>query len=265
MRLSPPDPMSLFRKIKLSLRLRSLLKRYPKTIIVGGPPLLAWLGAKRASRPNGFYSQCGQDAFLLTHLYQRITKPDFPATFVDVGCNHPVKHNNSYFFERHMGFKVLGVDALPTHQQAWAQQRPKADLVITAVGEREGTVEFEEVERGGRDGDMFSGVKGVSDKAGRLGRRIRTVPETPLTQILLTKGLASVGIMSIDVEGYEMQALLGLDLEAIKVHIIILENNSNDVLGDDRIRAHLIARGYHFVARIWGIDDVFLLPDPSCK
>lgn len=68
-----------------------------------------------------------------------------------------------------MGFKVLGVAALPTHLQAWEEQRPEADLFITAVGEKEGTVEFEEVESSGCDGDMFLGVKGASDKADKLG------------------------------------------------------------------------------------------------
>jgi hypothetical protein len=90
------------------------------------------------------------------------------------------------------------------------------------------------------------------------------IPVIPLTHILLSKELTDLGIMSIDVEGYEMQALLGLDLETIKVHVIILENNSNNVLGDDRIRNHLIAKGYLFMARIWGMDDVFVLPDPAC-
>ena len=253
--------MSLLRKISLSLELRAFLRRYPGTLIVGGPSTLAWLGDRRQNLPNGFYSQCGQDAFLLNLLYGRITRSDFPATFVDVGCNHPVKHNNSYFFERHMEFKVLGVDALPTHQHAWAELRPQAELVITAVGEEEGVVEFEEVEHGGREGDMFSSVSGASGKAPALGRRLRTVPVTPLTKILLSRQMTSVGIMSIDVEGYEMQALLGLDLDAIKVKVIVLENNSNHILGEERIRTHLLAKGFQYVARIWGMDDVFFMPD----
>jgi len=214
--------------------------------------------------PLGFYSQCGQDAFLLTQFFSRITTSGFPKTFVDVGCNHPVKHNNSLFFERHMGFKVLGVDALPTHQQAWTDQRPQAELVISAVGREEGLVEFEEVERDGHEGDMFSSVRGASDKAPALRRRIRTVPVTPLTQILSSRQVRDVGIMSIDIEGYEMQALLGLDLDSIKVQIIILENNSEHTLGDDRVRTHLIAKGFRYVARIWGMDDVFVMPESMC-
>jgi FkbM family methyltransferase len=250
--------MSLLSKLQSAIGLRAFLRRYPEAEIVGGPPALAWLGARRRSQPNGFFSQSGQDAFLLDQLFQAILSPGFPKTFVDVGCNHPVKHNNSLFFERHMGFKVLAVDALPTHQPAWAEQRPQADLVITAVGSEEGTVEFEEVEHAGREGDMFSSVRGASGKAQALGRRMRTVPITPLTQILQNRGLTSVGIMSIDIEGYEMHALQGIDFDAIQINAIILENNSEAMLGDDRIRDFLIGKHYRFIARIWGMDDVFV-------
>jgi FkbM family methyltransferase len=250
--------MSLLSKFKSAIGLLAFLGRYPVTSIVGGPNSLAWLGARHISQPRGFFSQSGQDAFLVNHLFQVIHGAGFPKTFVDVGCNHPVKHNNSLFFERYMGFKVLAVDALPTHQLAWAEQRPQAELVITAVGSEEGTVEFEEVEHGGRERDMFSSVSGASGKAQALGRRMRTVPITPLTKILQSHGLTSVGIMSIDIEGYEMHALQGIDFDAIQINAIILENNSDAMLGDDTIRDFLIGKHYRFIARIWGMDDVFV-------
>jgi FkbM family methyltransferase len=250
--------MSLRSKFQSVLGLIAFLRRYPEAEIVGGPNALTWLGVRHSSRPSGFFSQNGQDAYLLTRIFPFILAPGFPRTFVDVGCNHPVKHNNSLFFERYMGFKVLAVDALPTHQAVWAEQRPDADLVITAVGSREGAVEFEEVEHAGREGDMFSSVSGVSDKAKALGRRIRTVPVTTLTKILQSRGITSVGVMSIDIEGYELHALLGIDFDAIKISAIILENNTNSVFGDNRIRDFLIGKNYRFTARIWGMDDVFV-------
>lgn len=244
------------------LSLWSFVRRYPDTLIFGGSSALSLLGSRRKSLPQGFYSQCGQDALLLNHFYKLITKPGFPKTFVDVGCNHPTKHNNSCFFERHMGFKVLGVDALPVHQQAWTDQRPETELVITAVGKEEGTVEFEEVAQlKGNQNDMLSSVRGASSKAKSLDRRIVNVPVTTLTHILRSRQCFSVGIMSIDIEGYEMQALLGLDFQAIKINIIILENNTGSVFGDDKIRVYLIENGFRYFARIWGMDDVFVMPD----
>jgi len=255
--------MSLFNKLDTALGLYYFLRRYPETSIVGGPRWLAWLGARYISQPRGFFSQSGQDAFLANYLFQVIHGSQIPKTFVDVGCNHPVKHNNSLFFERYMGFKVLAVDALPIHRLAWAKQRPQADLVITAVGSEEGVIEFEEVEYDGHEGDMFSSVRGASGKSRGLDRRIRNVPITPLTKILQNRGLNSVGIMSIDIEGYEMQALQGIDFDEIEINVIILENNSEGTLGADKIRDFLIGKRYKFVARIWGMDDIFVLDSES--
>lgn len=250
--------MSLLRRIKLAFSVRRFVKRYPETTIVGGPRLLTWLGARHICQPVGFFSQSGQDVFLSNYLFQVIHRSALPKIFVDVGCNHPVKHNNSFFFERYMGFKVLAIDALPTHSLAWIELRPQAELVITAVGDQEGTVEFEEVDDDGHDGDMFSSVSGASVKKRGLNRRVRNVQVMPLTKILQTRGLTSVGVMSIDIEGYELHALRGIDFNALQINVIVLENNSDSSLGGEEIRALLIGNGYRFVARIWGMDDVFV-------
>jgi FkbM family methyltransferase len=250
----------MLRKLQLTLALLSFLRRYPGTQIIGGPTAFAWLGSRHSQLPDGYFSQCGQDAFLSSRFAELIAAPAFPKIFVDVGCNHPLTHNNSHHFEKHLGFKVLAIDALPTHQKAWNELRPLATMDITAVGQEEGVVEFEEVDPAGRGGDMFSSVSGASGKAPTLGRRLRQVPVAPLSTILKRHGITSVGIMSIDIEGYEMQALQGIDFEACRIEIIILENNSDDVMGNDRIREFLMSRGYRFVARIWAMDDVFIHP-----
>lgn len=198
----------------------------------------------------------------MTHFFKIITQPGFPKTFLDVGCNHPIKHNNSLFFERYMGFRVLGIDALPTYCQSWLLERPTAELVISAVGNEKGVIEFEETENNGHEEDMFSSISGVSNKARMMRHHTRTIPITTLTEILAKRELHSIGIMSIDIEGYELQALKGLDLEMINIQIIILENNSKNVLGCDDIRTYLIEKGFSYVARIWGMDDVFLFRNP---
>lgn len=250
--------MTTFRKVSLALGLISFLKRYPGTLIVGGPPAFALLGSRYRSLTPGYFSQCGQDAFVSSYFFRAIAAPRFPKVFVDVGCNHPVKHNNSHFFEKYLGFQILAIDALATHQNDWASLRPASTLEITAVGSVEGEVEFEEVEPCDRGGDMFSSVSGASGKAPTLGRHIRKVPITPLSKLLQRHGLSAVGIMSIDIEGYELQALQGIDFNQVQIDIIVVENNSQHALGDDRIRELLISKDYRFHARIWGMDDVFV-------
>ncbi len=250
--------MILFKKINLAFQLIKFLTQYPQTLLVGGPNFLSFLGCKRISTPYGFYSQCGQDALILNQLYKLIIKPDFPKIFIDVGCNHPLNHNNSYFFERHLNFRVIGIDALNTHKTQWAELRPKSELIISAVGNHDGVVEFEEVVDIDSGGDMFSSVSGSSKKVPNFDRQIRSVPLTTLGKIFREKNLKSIGIMSLDIEGYELEALKGINWGSINIKIIVLENNSISTLGDDSIRKYLISKGYIYFARIWGMDDIFV-------
>jgi FkbM family methyltransferase len=190
-----------------------------------------------------------------------IGERDFPKTFVDVGCNHPTQHSNSYCFERFFGFRVLAIDALSIHKKSWEDVRPTAELVITAVGRARGVVEFEELESDGAALDMFSSVKGASRKATEVRRRNRTVSVVSLAELLRERDFRSIGILSIDVEGYEFEALDGLDLDTNRPRIVVVENNSESIFGDERIRNLMESKRYDFVARVWGMDDIYVHRD----
>lgn len=250
-----------FKKAYLFFSLLNFLRRYPYVSMYGAPSFLRYISSRFKSLPSGIYSQSGQDALILTEFFERISGPGFPKIFVDVGCNHPVKHSNSYFFERFMNFQVLAIDALPNHQGSWASIRPAAEFLVAAVGKTRAIIEFDEIEDSGGSGDMFSSVKGSSMKSPNLERKTRSIEIVPLSEILSEKDLNSVGIMSIDIEGHEAEALQGINLDEVNVKIFIIENNTKSVLGDETIRQHLRQRGYKFVARIWDMDDIFLFED----
>lgn len=65
-------------------------------------------------------------------------------------------------------------------------------------------------------------------------------------------------MMSIDVEGHEIEVLKGLDLSRIKVSVLIIENNVPAFRGRQEIRDHMLANGYRLAARVWHLDDVFV-------
>jgi FkbM family methyltransferase len=148
---------------------------------------------------------------------------------------------------------------------SWKTTRPTAEFLVKAVGQAHGIIEFEEVEESGGSYDMFSSVKGSSIKSTNLVRKTRSIEIAPLTDILLERNLNSVGIMSIDIEGHEYEALLGLDLDKINVEILIIENNAKGVMGNDLIREYLTKREFKFIARIWDLDDVFICEDSKVK
>jgi FkbM family methyltransferase len=248
----------MIKKISSFFRLVAFLWRYQGVNLVGGPTLVRLISHQYRPALRGYYSQSGQDALLTNDLFQVFNEPGFPKVFVDVGCNHPVIHNNSLFFEQHLGFRVIAIDALPVHQNKWKIIRPQAEFVLSAVGDKEGIVDFEEIAEGNQLGDMFSSVKGASIKEPKLGRSTRSVEIRTLSTILAAKGVASVGILSIDVEGYELPVARGIDFDSVDVRVIVVENNADGVMGSDVIRDYLIGRGYRYHARLWNMDDVFV-------
>jgi FkbM family methyltransferase len=250
----------MLKKIVLLTRLFFFTRRFPQVKIIGGPRFLRFFCPRRIDRWPGFYSQAGQDSFLCTHFFNRLVQDGFPRIFMDVGCNHPVKHNNSYFFEKHLGFKVIAVDALNAYRMEWVDTRPGSEFICTAVGDSPGTIEFE-IAEGSEDGaDMFSSVAGASGKSAHLNRKKIAVEVRTIDSILAERNIQNVGIVSLDIEGYELNALHGIDFSKARIMLFVIENNTTGITGNDAIRERLIANGYVFYARIWGMDDVFVHP-----
>ena len=230
--------------------------RYPQTLIIGGPKFLRYIGKWRPSL-SGFYSQEGQDIFIESEFSKVINGNKFPKLFLDIGCNHPINLNNSYHFERNYNFKVLAVDALDTFKSDFEVVRPAANLQICAVGDFDGSIEFDEI-IGDGIANMYSSISGGSNKANSLIKKTRIVNIKTINNLLMDNGWVDIGIMRMDIEGYEKQALLGIDFSRVKFRIILIENNSENYFGDHAVREILAGAGYIFYARFWGLDDLYI-------
>jgi len=246
----------MLNKIKKLFGLFRFKINYPETIIIGGPSLLRFVCNWRPCAST-FYSQEGQDSFLFLEFYHLITALDFPKIFLDVGCNHPIKYNNSYFFERSFGFNVLAIDALDSYKLAWQEIRPTAKYITCAVGEAPGEIEFIE-EIGDGIESMFSSVLGYSGKGSGLEKKIRVLPVNTIANLLFENQINKIGIMSMDIEGYEISALKGIDFSVVHFNFIFVENNTKDYFGCNKVRDLLISAGYVFYARFMGLDDLFV-------
>ena len=242
--------------IKLVKIVQSSIK-YSSVIYFGAPSVLALLGIDVRPGLNGYYSQMGQDELVNTFFSSAICKNTFPKIFIDVGCNDPIIHSNSYFFEHDLGFQVLAIDALPQIQLMWKHKRPMASFVECAVGSSEGLVSFDHVD-GTSVESMFSSVSGFSAKAQSQEKLTCNITQRTLANVFKDANITSAGILSMDIEGYEMEALRGIDFKAFMAYILIIENNAGDGLGSNRLRDYLLERGYIYFARIWNLDDIFI-------
>jgi FkbM family methyltransferase len=245
--------MKLIKDIANYLSLRLFDYKHPQTKIIS---------SKFCHSVRGFYSQKGQDALIYSEFYELIESGCIPKVFLDIGCNHPIKFNNSYFFEKILGFRVLAVDPLPTYILQWAEIRPLAKLYSIALGASSGELKLSIPHNAPTDAkhayDMFSTLD-VNNPRLRKGEwRTIKVPVQSVQDILGASEITEVGIVSIDVEGFEFEVLKGFDFVKTKIYIAIIENNTRSVLGDERIREYMVANGFKFYARIWGLDDIFI-------
>lgn len=203
-----------------------------------------------------FYSQDGQDLYLSSLLFNYLNNNPNPWV-VDVGCNHPSHFSNSLFFEKWMGCRVLAIDPLEEFGVMWAGQRPSAKFISAAIGCNSDSVVLR-IPKGDLSDNMFSTVTGGVNKLESSEFSERTVQCLPLSGILSSQGITEVLLMSVDVEGVELDVLKSLDYEQVMIRCFVIENNSTNLYGSNAIREYLIQRGYVFLARIGFLDDVFV-------
>ena len=249
----------MFKKLIKLVDLLRLKILYPDVVYYSSPGWTKLIGFLARPGKTGFFSQQGQDELIFTDFFRQISSISFPKIFIDIGCNHPILHSNSYFFESNQNFKVIAGGALSETASLWKEKRPNADLIISAVGDHDGYLSFDVVVGGHLD-SMFSSVTGASPKATNLPVTKRSVVVRTIESILEDRQIECAGILSIDIEGYELQALSGINFSKFMAYIVIIENNSCAGLGSDHIRRLMLSNGYRYYARVWNLDDIFVHP-----
>lgn len=192
--------------------------------------------------PECFHSQCGQDWFIATYIF-----PDkVEGFFVDVGANHPEEISNSLYFEQ-IGWKGVAFEPQKELCELWPEKRSTPCFPIL-LGDTEKDVPFQV-----NDAHTLSGVvedkKSISDNCVYMRQR-------RLDQMLIEKGVSHIDVLMIDVEGYEMNVLDGMDFSKINVECVVLENDATR-FGDPLLRQRMVDAGFKYIARLM-IDDVFV-------
>ncbi|GAB4369858.1 MAG: hypothetical protein Kow00128_16380 [Deltaproteobacteria bacterium] len=176
--------------------------------------------------------------------------------FVDVGAARPDYLSISALY-RSLGWRVLAVEPNPEFVRIYRERGH--EIFPYACGNRdEDEVEFVVVDSHGagyRGGhvtyESFSslGIRGpFASLGGALDRRTIRVPLRRLDTILREHApdVERIDILSVDVEGWELEVLEGLDLERYRPGVLILEN----YFSEHRYRAYLRRRGYLLWRRI---------------
>lgn len=196
-----------------------------------------------------FYSQVGQDRFLLEHFFRGKRN----GVFLDIGAYDGETFSNSLFFEKSMGWTGLCVEPMPSAFAKCAAMR-KAICENVCLSDFEGEADFLEADdQGGPIEKMYSGLPAYFDprhvhriKAETRSQTVNRVPVTTFAALLTKHSMFDIDFCSLDVEGAELPILSTFDSERFRIGVFSIENNWDD----ERIPRLMANQGYEFVAKL---------------
>jgi len=194
---------------------------------------------------------------LYSHFDEELIIRDFfqdrkDGFFVDVGCAWPIKSNNTYYLEKHLEWRGVGIDALSDYAPEWKEKRPNSKFLNFLITESSGgSGTFYKSESLGISSTDRNHAAGKNFNASLKTEEIH-VPMTSLNNLLDREGIKKIDLLSIDIEGHELAALAGLDLERFSPDLIVTE--AFDI--KDAVKKYLNEHGYQQIQRYVPFDEV---------
>lgn len=160
-----------------------------------------------------FYSQNKEDIFVLTNFKNKNN-----GFYVDVGCHHPTRINNTFLLYQH-GWRGVNIDMSKLSIDLFNILR-KEDLNIhSAVSNKNKIISYY------TNKDLFLSAS-ITQKKGNLKFKYKKkVSSKPLTDILdeTIYKKKQIDFLNIDAEGVDFEVLKSLDFKKYKPKLICIE------------------------------------------
>lgn len=174
----------------------------------------------------------GQDRFSKPARHELDVKLDeyLPerGVFVEAGAMDGFIASNTYYLERIKGWRGILIEPIPDYFRECVRQRPGSQvlqcaLVASDFAAKAVTMTFAE----SKSFVKAAGENAESPSAPEAAQKARSysveVPARTLTSILSEQNVQTVDFLSLDVEGFEIEAIRGLDLALHKPAFMLVE------------------------------------------
>jgi FkbM family methyltransferase len=196
-------------------RLRAAAKKWRRT-------LFELAGSDRYSH----FAINNLDYKLATHIPYR------DGVFIEAGANDGLTQSNTYWFERFRGWRGILIEPIPAMAAACLRNRPRATVINSALVSTEETKSVR-MQTARLMAFVSKSFARPEDEKRHLQTAIEVqqlesvaeieVPARTLSSILSELGVTRVDLLSLDVEGYEVEVLKGLDTARHLPQFILVE------------------------------------------
>ena len=165
---------------------------------------------------KNYYSFSGVDVII-----ENIFRNENHGFYIDVGCQHPIKNNNTYHLYK-KGWQGINVDLDIDNINLFKTARPKDHNINVAVSSKIGEANLYFYHK---KSPINTIDKKTSDYQKAKISDIRKIKTETLNNIINYSKFKNkkFNFLSIDVEGHELEVLKGLDLNKYKPDVIVVE------------------------------------------
>ena len=163
---------------------------------------------------NKSFSQGAMDLIL-----DQIFKNKKKGFYIDVGCQHPIKNNNTYLLHK-KGWSGVNIDLDEANIALFNYFRPKDHNINVAISNKIEDLDLYYYHQKSPINTLDEKIS--SKQNAKIEKKIKVTTNT-LTNVLNKISISNIDLLSIDVEGFELKVLQGLDLEKYNPNIIVLE------------------------------------------
>lgn len=196
------------------------------------------------NRYNISFSKSGDDIQLM-----KLINNSVPGAYVDIGCWHPVKASNSYYFYVR-GWKGICIDPNPELKVLYDKFRPKDNFINAGIGYSGNALEYFMLEESSMNTFSEEFIK-KHQLESKILKKI-DVPFYSLKEILDVNldEKDRLDFFDIDVEGLDLEVLKTNDWDIYRPKIIVIESDisfQNDICSD--IVKYLELQNYRLIGK----------------
>lgn len=191
--------------------------------------------------PSESFSQFAEDVIASTLI------DTGPGTYIDIGSGHPVQGSNTYALYR-QGWSGLLVDPLRSNIKLAQRMRPRDTCVEGLCSSADKpAIDFFEYE-------TYEYSTASPQRVAELARRGHHVhatyklPTFSLETLVRENDLFDARLLSVDVEGLDLEVLKGTSWDAFRPELVIVEEWESPPAESTAIRGFMADLGYRFVS-----------------